>query len=310
MIRLRGPSLLLALCCASPALAQDVPDPKAEALRLGKEGDAYWERGRCDRAIKKWEEAEGHFHAPTLVFRIARCRAMLGQVVAATSGFESIVHEELKPNAPQPWVEAHEAAEHWLSGVKERVARLQVGVLAAPNGVTVRAELDGHELPLSLEQPQDPGEHALTVTATDGSSHDEWHSTVKLDDGEARSLQLGVRIEQQPPPPPTLRRLGWGLLGGGALVAAVAGFGFGVPAAIQGDQLSKSCRELICSASDTSRINALRTNAVVADVGVSIGVLAMAAGGVVLIFFPPPKAEGPRVRVVPSLSGAAVSGSF
>jgi len=297
----------LVLLFATRAFAET--DAEA-AVRLGTEGDSYWERGRCDLAIKKWQEADGHFHAPTLIYRVARCQAILGQVVAATHAFESIVNEELKPNAPAPFVEAHELAQHWLAGVKDRIANLRVAVEAPPPGVKLKASLDGRELALGIDAPQDPGPHQLTVTAANESSHDEWRLAVPLDDGEKRTVSLGVAIETAPPPPQTLRRTGWGLLGGGALVAAVAGFGFGVPAVVQSSQLSQQCRGYVCSASDASKISALRLNAVVADVGVTVGGLAAATGAFIVLFFPPPKDEGPRVRVVPSPIGASLVGAF
>src|ERR1700674_5381489 len=94
-------ALLSTALVASTALADEPDARRASARELANKGDAFFAKGRCDKGISLWAEANEHCHAPPLLLRIARCQALLGKVVLATETLQSIVSEPVDPSASQ-----------------------------------------------------------------------------------------------------------------------------------------------------------------------------------------------------------------
>ncbi len=305
--------LLLALAplaWAPLARAEEPPNPKlAEAREASKKGDALWETGRCDKAIELWSHANSLVHTAPLVFRIARCQAMVGQVVAATKNFESILQEELPANAPPAWAEAHQAAEQWLAGVRARIATVRLEAFEVPAGLETKAELDGAPVVPGAATPSDPGRHQLKVSVGNGS----WSRTLGLDDGATSAVKLDVKVVAPPPPNLFRRHLGWALAGAGVVVGLAAGLGAGIPALGDQSTLNRECQpdtgtgaKRLCPPRLQGKLTEMNNLALAADLGLAIGGALAIAGVVLVLSNPIPAPEEPRVVITP----LGVTGAF
>lgn len=101
----------------------------------------------------------------------------------------------------------------------------------------------------------------------------------------------------------------------GAIVLAV-GIGFGVKAAGDHDKATSTPElcdaTLVCNQQGKDLIDSARTNARIADVGIVLGVAALATAVIVFAMAPggTPKESRPAMRVVPTGLGVAVVGHF
>jgi hypothetical protein len=299
---------------ASIARAEPPPRPaddaRGEARELAMLGDAQFEAGRCDRAIPLWKRAEVKFHAPTILLRIGRCQAFLGKVVEATAMLEAAVKDTLAADAPAPFVEAQKAAAIDLPIVRARVARLEVRVRPRDRGLDAKPEIeiDGVRAP-SVEAPFpiDPGDHLIRVRIDSA----QWETRVHLDDGERRTVNLGLWSDPPQPRPRTQRTVGFAM-GGVGLGAASVGAAFGISALVLSSRLDALCGpdRRSCPAGEQGTMHRLRTFSTLADVGLGVGGTLVAAGVVLVATEPRRRAEPVRLRLIASPLGASIAGAY
>lgn len=284
---------------------------RAEARGYASQGDDAFAAGRCDRAIPFWKQAEAKFHAPTLLFRIARCQGLLGHVVEATATLEAIVGEKLAADAPSAWKDAQRDAAAELPTVRARVATVEVAVdargIATPTVITI----DDSATPSGRTQfPVDPGSHRVVVTARDAR----WEQSVQLADGEKKTLRVAMALEQKPAPITTQRLVGYVLGGAGMLSMAVGGI-FGAKALGDSHDLDAACgtganARKFCPSDQQTTIDRLKTESLIADLTVGGGAALFIAGAVVVLTAPAPKREEPRIYFAPMGLGAKIGGRF
>jgi hypothetical protein len=257
-------ALVVALALATPARADDA-SRRADAKAIATRGDSEFYAGRCDRAIPLWREAEAAYHAPTILLRIARCEAILGRVVAASSLLDSIAREPLASDAPAAFVLARDQAKREAPAVRARVATLVLDVDARGRSPVV-IEIDGATRSGGPAFEVDPGARSLRVRA--GASS--WQSTVSLRDGERVAMRVSLTPGHEGRAPTLARGLGAsGIVAGGAAVA--------VGLALSIDRGSPAIA--------TAGTATLATGAV------------LAVAGAVTILLAPPRGDAWRVRV-------------
>jgi hypothetical protein len=113
-----------------------------------------------------------------------------------------------------------------------------------------------------------------------------------------------------------LRRVGWAAIGIGAAGLAV-GTAFGFLAIGNKAAFSDTCHGRVCPPSAQSGIHSMHVDAVASNIGFAVGILGVAAGGVLLILFPETTAGTPRdaaagvvVRPWAGLGNVGVRGTF
>lgn len=289
---------------------------RAEARTLASQGDEAFSRGRCDVAVPLWKQAESRFHAPTLLFRVARCQTILGKVVEAAATLQAIVDEKLGPNAPPPFLDAQRDAAGELGSVKARIASLEVivdlrGIGATPI-ITVDddpAKAKGSALDATFAV--DPGAHRVRVAANDAI----WEQTIQMKDGESRVVRVALGAEQKKSAIPPQRLVGYILGGVGIATMAVGGY-FGATAVSDQHSLRDACPlgPKNCPVSAGPQIDSLRTKALVADLTIGGGAAVFVAAAILVLTAPPPKKEEPRVYITPvgfrGGAGASIGGRF
>lgn len=300
----------LALLTSDLARAEGADDhARAEARSLASQGDEAFSRGRCDLAVPLWKQAESRFHAPTLLFRVARCQTILGKVVDAAATLEAIVGEKLGPSAPPPFHEAQRDAAVELASVKARIATLEIAVEIRGADATPIVTVDDAPAPAGGARTfaVDPGAHRVRVSARDAV----WEQTVQLVDGEKRVVRVAISTIQAKAPLPPQRLVGY-ILGGVGIASMAVGGVFGANAVSDQHALRDQCGAdgHACPPGTQSQISALRTKALVADLAIGGGAAVFIAGAVVVLTAPTPKREEPRLFIAPMGLGAQLGGKF
>lgn len=308
----RFAGLLLGLCCANVAAAQPkAPAPdlaRAEARRIAKQGDQAFTIGRCDRAIPLWVAANERFYAPTILFRIARCQALMGNVVDATKTLEDIVARPPAPDEPAPFAAARKQATTELPNLRARIARLRIEVDTHGLDVSPVVMVDMKSLPSGVSTIDvDPGEHQIRVEARD----QRWETSVEAEEGNTRTIRVALGEVHEPPPARTQRTIGF-VIGGIGLASLAAGAYFAASASSTSRQLDNVCGpgRKACPADRQDDIDRLKTHALLADFTLGGGAALFGAGAIVVLTEKQPKREEPRIEFFPVGLGGGVRATF
>jgi len=147
--------------------------------------------------------AESLVHAPPHLLFLARAHEKLGELVKAREAYLKIVKEQLPATAPRAFHDARAAADSELRSIEPRIANLTIRVQAPPEATDVRVLVDGAPLPavlVGVARPVDPGEHRIEAVATGFRAKNE---SVKLLDGERRTVTLALIADPTATPPGT-----------------------------------------------------------------------------------------------------------
>lgn len=292
----------------SPAHADDTTgtDRRAQARALAESGDAEFAKGRCDRAVPLWEQAESLFPAPTLLLRVARCDALVGHVVEATAVLQQLLEQPLPADAPEAFTEARDEATRSLPRVRARIATLQVNV-SGEEGLVAAVQVDDASARAGEPLPLDPGPHSVRVRAGEAT----WESNVTLGEGETRAVSVGVFSRRGTPETPAQRKVGY-VLGGAGIAALVVGSIVGATAFATASSLGATCGadRTQCPPSAQGDIDSLRTRSLLADLSLGGGAALLVAGAVVTLTSPTPREPPTRLEIVPTVGGISLHGSF
>src|SRR5262249_3538830 len=130
-------ALLLGAPCA--ALASD---PQADARALGERGLTLFQAGRWEEAYTVFAEANGLYHAPTLVLYMATCRRNQGRLVEARALYQQVMSEPLPKDAPERFKKAQAQAHEDADAVAARIPLLKVA-RSGPGSASARITVDG-----------------------------------------------------------------------------------------------------------------------------------------------------------------------
>lgn len=195
-----GVVLAALLFTRAPLAAAQTDEQRAGARALATDGATAFNEGRWKDAVDLFSRAESLVHAPPHLLFLARAQEKLGKLVQARENYLKIVKETLPANAPQAFHGARAAAEQELRAVEPRIATLTIQVQAPASAADLRVVVDGVVIPAALvgvARPVDPGEHRIEVAATGYRARPE---TVKLGEGERRSVSLALIAEPSAAP--------------------------------------------------------------------------------------------------------------
>ncbi len=150
----------------SPAGAQTDAE-RLTARSAAQAGDKAMSERRYVDALDYFERAESAHHAPTLVLRIARAHAKLGQFVKAREAYLRVKREELDESAPAAFKKAQDEANAELPAIEAQIATVTLLVVGPPRDA-LRLELDDTALPsavVGLPYPVDPRGHTINAVA-------------------------------------------------------------------------------------------------------------------------------------------------
>jgi hypothetical protein len=280
----------------APATAEAATKQRfAEAVKLYKGGKAA-------QALPMFVEVADATHSPNARLYVGHCLAQLGKYAEAYRAFALTVKETGQANGDK-YQETREAAQAQLAQLGERVGRLVIVLGEIPSGLTVA--VDGarvEEKELGTQLILEPGTHGVAAQA-DGMAPVK--RQVNLDGGEVKTITLSFhKLDAAPPkagattgPAPmsaqpradtatrggTLRTLGF--VAGGVGVAGFAVFTVaGLAAKGTYDHLNRECGAAGCA--DSAHRNAIdrgKLQQTIANVGLAVGIVGVAAGGTLLV---------------------------
>ncbi len=288
----------LAIAMLDPTLAAAGPTDPAAAEALFRDARAAMTDGNYARACPKLAESQRLDPATGTLFNLADCEEHVGRLADAWEHFTRVLETIALTDERYAYAKSHADA------LAKRVPRLTLRVEATdPRGTIV--ERDGVELgapSLGVALPVNPGEHTIVARA-EGRSPRAWRVT--LAEGESKTFLVSPGDALSPPPtakvvvsgvrgsPPNIRRAAGYGVGGAGLAALAVGAFFGVKALSKKSESDSKCIGVACR--DASAVGAYedaKTFSHVADVGLGIGVVALAAGAYLVLTS--------RVEVAPS----------
>ncbi len=313
---------MLALTTLAPAAALAAPpaakvDPKTAARAQADRGYELFEAGDYVEAAQAFRLAEVIFHAPTLVFAIARCESKGGHLLEARELFKRVIAEKIAASAPPEYRGAQESAQGELATVEARIARVIITVDGAA-GRNVVVDLDDVVVAASaLSQPieVDPGAHRVVVLL-DGGPAEKRAVTV------AEGARETVTIALAPPPvvvakavaPPVAPPKPRDLLAPALISLGVGVAGLGVGAALGGVTLAKTsairahCVGDVCPRDQQDAAAGARTTATISTVAFVVGGAFVATGVTLLVLRS--RAQKPSIGLGIGPGSVLAQGSF
>jgi len=327
-MRSRNVTILFALCgsvlvvhpClgADPAIEVDL-QTRSAARALAATGAEAFANGDYQTALDSFHRAGSLVPAPTIGLMEARTLMQLGRWVEASDVYAKVQRTAVSDLSNPAFAEAVESARLELAALMPRLPRLRISVRGVNQPVQVR--VDDRILPsalVGLENPQDPGPHAVEVRLASGVTE---KRELSLAEGEHRDLIIEFPKPERPrkpvavapapvvsaAPAPSSRSNVAGyvtLAGGGAsvLVGAITG----VIALGKKSDLDAAC-DPGCPAEMRSTLSSYRLNRTVSYVGFGLGLVGLSAGSYLLLR---PSPASDQVALGLSPAGAFVTGSF
>ncbi|MCC6528448.1 MAG: hypothetical protein IT373_37730 [Polyangiaceae bacterium] len=301
---------------ALPSVARAQPDEpseadKAQARRLGEEGQKALDQKNYEVAYDRFKRAESLFHAPTLLLGLARSSLGLGKVVQAQEAYNKIIREKLPKGAPDPFVRAQEDAKKEIVGLDQKIAWATITVTGPDKP---KVTLDGEPIQvaaLGVKRPVDPGEHGVKASA---EGYLDAETTFSVIAGGVREVELAMQIDpeagKKPPGGPDVpgdtgdpgagQRIGGfvtlGIGGAALIVGAITG---GLAVGKHGE-LEDGCQDGVCPKALEPTLDDYHMLGTVSTVGFVAGGVLAATGLIVALTAPSAETTGglaPRVEL-------------
>jgi hypothetical protein len=186
--RLGATALLLACLLAGRDGRCQSNDERTFARAAAAEGAKAFSEKRWADAIDLFKRAESMVHAPPHLLYIARAQVETGRLVEARENYLTLVHEDLKPDAPQVFRSAKDSAGEELKAVEARLAYVTL-VLKGANASDVSLTQDGGKIPsamVGIARPVNPGAHTFEGSGKGLGGT----ASITLKEGERQRLTL------------------------------------------------------------------------------------------------------------------------
>ena len=327
-VRLHLSAVAAAIAISSLAADAWSQDPKelARARERFKEAAALQEAGDFARALEAYKDVALVKSSAQVRFNIATCEAKTGDYVRAMGSYRLALTEATRSNAKN----IGSAVQRALEDLEPRIPMLLVkrGQGAAVAEVT----LDGRPLAnpsIGVEFQVNPGPHVVKASSADMEPStyevnlaDRDHKTIEIVlEPQVKAAPVvappvaPVASEEPPPPPPPHWNkpllIGGAALGGAGVVSlVVSGIFFGQrQSAISTLQAACGANGMHCPAGAEATYNSGQTDAAVATGTFVAGLVALAAGGTMVVLARP-KAPKPDAAFAVTPGGGVVYGSF
>ncbi len=271
-----------------------------EARELFTQGQAAYETGDYQSAVRLWERAYGIDARPLLQYNLAQAYERLGQLDRAVVAYRLYVE-----NTPGDDERARNARAR-IASLEQRVGQTSIVLSGGVEGAQII--VDGNDrgrLPHPDPLRVQPGNHRIVVRA-DG--YEDFVSSVAVSAGQQAALPVEMRPGTAGSAPDTVG--GGGIWLPGVIIAA-GGAAVAIGGAITGALALGAAGD--APNSTGSEADGARTLALVTDILIPVGVAA-AIAGMVLMFAVPSGDGGESASVVPvvgpDLVGLAVLGQF
>ncbi|XYI01987.1 hypothetical protein ACMHYB_20320 [Sorangium sp. So ce1128] len=322
---------------AAPPAGAQTKEELAEARALFQEGVALSAANNCAAALAKFQAVANVRRTPQVLFNIAECEARLGKLVSALGNYRiAAASADGDPRASD--VTANVGPR--IEDLEQRIPKL--AIRRGQGALTATILLDGSALgaaEMNADIPVDPGPHVVSARIGD---REVVRETVTLEERDEKTVE--VAITEPPPEPPRpaappdappveaptpagrpSKVPGLVVLGAGIASGVVGGVFLGLRAGTLSDLDALCGGDRSCPPSARPTADRGRLYTGVAEVGIGLGVVGVAAGIVLLVTSrggaaaAEPRAGAaaarrsagggaPRAAVVPHAPGADLAG--
>jgi hypothetical protein len=309
---------IAALGVLAPDARADGVAPVAATAVQREQAQAKFKRGRDLLVKKQYAEALAEFRAshdivssPNARLEIARCLREMGKLVAAYAEFGRTAIEAKEMLAQDSRYQgAYDSATTERAEIEPKLGFVTLTIPNATDQTTVA--IDGEEIrraAWSEPAPVAPSNSEIVVTTP---GHTPVKRTVALAAGQKEALSIdalsGDATDAAPaaaPAPeasassgPSLRT--WAYVAGGVGAAGLLTFTIGgLMARSTYDDLNNSCHGGPCTADKNGEISSGKTQQTIANVGLAVGIIGVAAG-VTLFVLSMPKSSEPAAAPAPT----------
>ncbi len=308
----------LVLLTATPAWSVSVDDATAEqrsaAQKMFEAGDELYEGGRYDEAARAFRASYGVISSPNSRLMLARSLRDAGQLVEAFVEYQGTIADANASGGR--YDEALTSATAEVQAVRAKLAFVEVNAASASQADELRLGSRSVSLSGATEVPVEPGEVTVglfrsgnaVLTETVALAAGDHHTVGTGRSGPAAAPKDGAKPKRAPrsepltPPEPapepnsTLRTGAY--VAGGVGIAGLASFGvLGLLARGKRDSLDDACPQGTCPRSSSDDIDQGRLYQTLANVGLGIGVLGLAAGTTLFVLSSPDTPESAALRV-------------
>lgn len=283
------------ILAAETGARADDGDARVVGETLFREGRRLMETGEVAEGCRKLEESQRVDPAAGTLLALAACHEMEGKIATSWSEFAQsvlIARRDGRSDREQ-FARAH------LAKLEPQLPRVIIDVPAVsrvPGLVLSRNGTDLTEVTWGLPIPCDPGEVVVTARA---AGRMPWRYAKTIGPGETLKVVVPLLGQIEPEPahspgarPTTNERTAAGVaprrtlalaIGGFGLAAIGVGAGFGVDAIDKAKDVEHGCPIVggleKCTSSAVATNDAAKTSATIANVGVGVGLLALAVAG-------------------------------
>jgi hypothetical protein len=158
----------LAVVMTGATAHAQVTDADRNAARdLYIEGESLRQQGRFADALERYNRSLQVFPAPTTAFRIAQCKAALGQLVEAAEEYRVVTNTPLPQNPTEAFVKAKNDAATELALIEPRIPKVRINIQPYPlQGLQITVDNVAMSVALvGVARPVNPGQHRITATA-------------------------------------------------------------------------------------------------------------------------------------------------
>ncbi len=325
------PALAMALALAAsgaPARADGVdpggatPVQREQAQGRFLKGRELYTQGRFDAALEEFRGSHGIVASPNARLYTARCHRELGHLVAAYSEFGRTIVEAREHAQEDPrYARTAESADEERKALAPKLGFLTLTVPHAEPGT--KLTVAGEEIPGGRAEavPVEPG-GAEIVVDTPGRAPIRQRADVAAGETKTMSVDAAAAPSTTPPvaaaPPaaPTddagrARMRTFSYVAGGVGVAGLATFAiFGALSNGKFEDLKTACRGGPCPPSRQDDIDAGRRDQTIANVGLVIGLIGVAAGVTLFLVSSPKKAPASSTGLVLAPTAGGIGGVF
>jgi hypothetical protein len=338
--------LLAVLALAPTARAQSDAD-RETAQVLFKQGNEARAAGDVQAAIAKYKVAYALVQTPVIGVALGKAELDAGLLVEARQTFLSVGRIPVLSNESARAAAARAEVSSLAGQLEPRIATVTLKLHGHPGFARPAVTIDGVAIPdVALEAPRrlNPGDHVAVATVPGAKAETAFHvgvgetkdvgvevpeSPASVGPAPAGAVAVAPVVAPSPSPAPITATssaaastghsrvpayVAFGVGGAGLVVTAV----FGAVALENKSNLNGECStgHGSCPASAQGNINSFRTNALVSDIGLGVGVVGLALGGVLLLVnrgessATPPRPGEARAIPWVGLGSAGVRGSF
>jgi len=304
---------------ALPGAATAVQREQAQSRFM--RGKDLLTKKQYDQALVEFRASHDIVSSPNARLEIARCEREMGKLVAAYAelGRTSVEAKELIAQDNR-YQRTYDSAQNERAELEPQLGFVTLTITGATDQTTV--SIDGEEIRRAAwnePAPVAPKSSEIVVTTP---GHTPVRKTVALAAGQKQALTIdalsGDPTDTAPPPPPPepapetsssgipLRT--WAYVAGGVGAAGLVTFTVGaLMAKSTYDDLNQACRGGPCPSDKSGEISSGKTQQTIANVGLAVGIIGVAAGATLFVLSMPKSSE-PAAPAAPPPSTALVVG--